>query len=95
MRDPVRYRDRSIGNEMNSRHCFFFAFAFSLVVALTASPVHAQTRVGEAAVVKNEVVRVAASATTQINVGDGLLRDEKNNPRNDGGARGRMTENRR
>jgi hypothetical protein len=61
---------------MNSRHCFFFAFAFSLVVALTASPVHAQTRVGEAAVVKNEVVRVAASATTRINVGDGLLRDE-------------------
>ena len=61
---------------MNSRHCFLFAFAFSLLVALTASPVHAQTRVGEAAVVKNEVVRVAASATTQINVGDGLLRDE-------------------
>src|SRR5229473_1291311 len=61
---------------MNLRHCFFSAFAFSLVVALTASPVHAQTRVGEAAVVKNEVVRVAASATTQINVGDGLLRDE-------------------
>jgi hypothetical protein len=38
--------------------------------------VHAQTRVGEAAVVKNEVVRVAASAATRINVGDGLLRDE-------------------
>jgi hypothetical protein len=47
-----------------------------MAVALTAGPVHAQTRVGEAAVVKNEVVRVAASATTQINVGDGLLRDE-------------------
>ncbi|MEH2567293.1 hypothetical protein V1289_006920 [Bradyrhizobium sp. AZCC 2289] len=61
---------------MNSRHCFFSAFAFSLVVALMASPVHAQTRVGEAAVIKNEVVRVAASATTQINVGDSLLRDE-------------------
>lgn len=61
---------------MNSRQCFLSTFAFSLVVALTASPVHAQTRVGEAAVVKNEVVRVAASATTQINVGDGLLRDE-------------------
>jgi hypothetical protein len=47
-----------------------------MAVALAAGPVHAQTRVGEAAVVKNEVVRVAASATTQINVGDGLLRDE-------------------
>src|SRR3982075_1429577 len=61
---------------MNSRHWFFSAFALGLLVALTASPVHAQTRVGEAAVVKNEVVRVAASATSQINVGDGLLRDE-------------------
>jgi hypothetical protein len=61
---------------MNSRHCFLFVFAYGLVVALTASPVHAQSRVGAAAVVKNEVVRVSASATTQINVGDGLLRDE-------------------
>ena len=42
----------------------------------TASPLSAQTRVGEAAVVKNEVLRVAGSATSQINVGDGLLRDE-------------------
>ena len=39
-------------------------------------PALAQTRVGEAAVVKNEVVRVVGSATRQINVGDGLLRDE-------------------
>ena len=61
---------------MNSRHCFLSAFVLALVVALTAFPVQAQTRVGEAAVVKNEVVRVAASATSQINVGDGLLRDE-------------------
>jgi len=61
---------------MNSRHTTLFAFAVVLVVALAASSVHAQTRVGEAAVVKNEVVRVAASASTQIKVGDGLLRDE-------------------
>jgi hypothetical protein len=61
---------------MNSRRCFLSASAFGLAVALTSSPVHAQTHVGEAAVVKNEVVRVAASATSQINVGDGLLRDE-------------------
>ena len=61
---------------MNLRHWFLSAFALVLVVALAATPVHAQTRVGEAAVVKNEVVRVAASATTQIKVGDGLLRDE-------------------
>ena len=61
---------------MNSRHCFFSAFVLALVVALTAGPVHAQTRVGEAAVVKNEVVRVADTSTSQINAGDGLLRDE-------------------
>jgi hypothetical protein len=60
---------------MNSRHGFFLALTLGLVVTLTARPVQAQTRVGEAAVVKNEVVRVAA-ATTQINVGDALLRDE-------------------
>ena len=35
-----------------------------------------QTRVGEAAVIQNEVVRVAGSASSQINVGDGVLRDE-------------------
>src|SRR5690349_15389860 len=61
---------------MNSRLCFLSLLSFGFVVALTASPVQAQTRVGEAAVVKNEVVRVAGSATSQINVGDGLLRDE-------------------
>jgi len=41
-----------------------------------ANPAHAQTRVGEAAVIQNEVVRVMGSATSQINVGDGVLRDE-------------------
>jgi hypothetical protein len=47
-----------------------------LAAGLAATPADAQTRVGEAAVVQNEVVRVGASASTQINVGDGLLRDE-------------------
>ena len=41
-----------------------------------ANPAHAQTRVGEAAVIQNEVVRVMGSATSQISVGDGVLRDE-------------------
>jgi hypothetical protein len=76
VRDPVRCRDKSIGYEMNSRNCFVFLFAIGLLAALTASPVRAQKRVGEAAVVKNEVLRVAASSTTQIKVGDGLVRDE-------------------
>jgi hypothetical protein len=61
---------------MNLRHCFLSVLIIGSVLALAAGPVHAQKRVGEAAVVKNEVVRVAASSTTQINVGDGLLRDE-------------------
>ncbi|WP_235983778.1 FecR family protein [Bradyrhizobium australiense] len=41
-----------------------------------AMPAYAQARVGEAAVVKDEVLRVAGPSTTQIKVGDGLLRDE-------------------
>jgi hypothetical protein len=56
----------------------FFGIGLSatgLVTAL-AVPAYAQTRVGEAAVVKNEVLRVAGPSTTRINVGDGLLRDE-------------------
>src|ERR1700686_3841376 len=47
-----------------------------LATGLAADPAHAQARVGEAAVIKNEVVRVAGSVTSQINVGDGVLRDE-------------------
>ena len=50
-------------------------FALCLTVGFAANA-QAQTRVGEAAVVKNEVVRVTASATSRINVGDGVLRDE-------------------
>jgi hypothetical protein len=61
---------------MNLRNGFIFLFAFGLLAALTASPVRAQTRVGEAAVVKNEVLRVAGASTIQIKVGDGLVRDE-------------------
>jgi hypothetical protein len=61
---------------MNLRNCFLSFVAFSVAIALTAVPASAQTRVGEAAVVKNEVLRVAASSTTQIKVGDGLVRDE-------------------
>ena len=63
---------------MNSR-CgvlYIYISAFCFAAGLTANPAHAQARVGEAAVVQNEVVRVAGSATSQINVGDGVLRDE-------------------
>ena len=61
---------------MNSRNYSFFLFVLGAIAVLAASPLSAQTRVGEAAVVKNQVLRVAGSATSQLNVGDGLLRDE-------------------
>ena len=61
---------------MNLRNCVFCISALCLAAGLAANTAHAQTRVGEAAVVKNEVVRVIGSASSQINVGDGVLRDE-------------------
>ena len=69
-------RDESIGSEMNWDHGFFSVSALCLVAGLAANPAHAQARVGQAVIIKNEVVRVAGPATSQINVGDGVLRDE-------------------
>jgi ferric-dicitrate binding protein FerR (iron transport regulator) len=76
VRDPVWWRDGSIGNEMNWRYVVLFIPTLCAIAGLAAGPAHAQTRVGEAAVVKNEVVRVAGSASNQISVGDDVLRDE-------------------
>src|SRR6187551_3963850 len=61
---------------MNFRNYVYFLSAIGFLTALTASSAQAQVRVGEAAVVKNEVLRVAGPSTTQIKVGDGLVRDE-------------------
>src|SRR6202521_4857071 len=61
---------------MNFRHGVLYIFALGLAAGLATSPAHAQARVGEAALVQNIVVRVMGSATSQINVGDGVLRDE-------------------
>jgi hypothetical protein len=61
---------------MNWRYGIVFVSALCLAAELAANPAYAQARVGEAAVVKNEVVRIAASASSQINVGDAVLRDE-------------------
>jgi hypothetical protein len=47
-----------------------------LAAGLGTARVHAQTRVGEAAVIQNQVVRVMGSASSQLSVGDGVLRDE-------------------
>ena len=54
----------------------FLLFPTLLSITLCAAPcAQAQTRVGEAVLVQNEVVRVAAG-TTPINVGDSMMRDE-------------------
>jgi hypothetical protein len=58
------------------RNCILSTLAIFLLAAIELAPANAQTRVGEAAVIKNEVVRVAGSASSQINVGDAVLRDE-------------------
>ncbi len=61
---------------MNWRRCVAFVFAFCVAAVVAAPRAHAQApaRIGEAAVVHNEVVNV--TTTNQINVGDGVLRDE-------------------
>jgi hypothetical protein len=50
--------------------------ALWLAAGCVASPASAQTRVGEAAVIQNEVVQVMGATSHPINVGDGVLRDE-------------------
>jgi hypothetical protein len=61
---------------MIARNYIFAVLGICLVAGIDSASAQAPMRVGEAAVVKNEVLRVAASSTSQINVGDGLLRDE-------------------
>src|SRR3981189_2545445 len=61
---------------MNLRYGVLCISTLCLATGLAASPAHAQARVGEAAVVKNEVARVMGPASSQSNVGDGVLRDE-------------------
>jgi hypothetical protein len=69
--------DKSIGiSKMILRSCVVFIFALCLAGPLAVSSAQAQARVGEAVLVQNEVLRVSAASTAQINVGDGLLRDE-------------------
>jgi hypothetical protein len=61
---------------MTLRSCVVFLLAFCVAAAVAVSSACAQARVGEAVLVQNEVLRISVSTTTQINVGDGLLRDE-------------------
>ena len=67
---------KSIGHAMNWRYGVLCISALCLATGLAACPAAAQTRVGEAAVIKNEVVRVLGPATSRINVGDSVVRDE-------------------
>lgn len=57
------------------------------LAAFASNRAEAQTRVGEAAIVKNSVVRVAATTSGQLKVGDGLLRDEGVRTGSDSAAR--------
>ncbi|THD62332.1 MAG: hypothetical protein E7813_20615 [Bradyrhizobium sp.] len=77
---------------MNWRHSVLCISAL-LAAGLAASPAYAQARVGEAAVVQNQVVRVAGPATSQINVGDSLLRNETVHTGQDSAARLVMADN--
>ena len=61
---------------MGWRKCILLTSGICLLAGLASAPASAQTRVGEAAVIRNEVVRVAGSAGGQINVGDSVVRNE-------------------
>jgi hypothetical protein len=76
-----------IGNQMYWRHRNLLASTLCIAATLAMTSARAETRVGEAVIIKNEVLRVATSATSQINVGDGVLRDENVRTGNDSAAR--------
>jgi hypothetical protein len=61
---------------MGWRHGILLISAICLLADVASAPAFAQTRVGEAVVIKKEVVRVTGSAPNQINVGDSVVRDE-------------------
>jgi hypothetical protein len=61
---------------MGWRNCILLISGICLLADFASAPALAQTRVGEAAVIKNQVHRVTGSAASQISVGDSVLRDE-------------------
>jgi hypothetical protein len=60
---------------MIGRNYILSTLAICALAVIASAPAHAQ-RVGEAAVVQNEVIKVAGSGGNQINVGDAVLRNE-------------------
>ena len=61
---------------MGWRNCILLISGICLLADFASAPAFAQARVGEAAVIKNQVHRVTGSAASQISVGDSVLRDE-------------------
>jgi hypothetical protein len=61
---------------MGWRDSILLMSGICLLAGFVSAPASAQTRVGQAAVIKNQVHRVTGSATSQISVGDSVLRDE-------------------
>src|SRR3984957_18458668 len=62
--------------DMGWRNCTLVIAGICLLAGFASAPVSAQTRVGQAAVIKNQVHRVTGSAASQINVGDNVVPDE-------------------
>ena len=61
---------------MRLRSCTFAVFVCAAASLAAPSAFASEARVGEAVVVQNSVVRVATDATSPVNVGDSMLRDE-------------------
>jgi hypothetical protein len=61
---------------MNWRQRVFLISILLPLAGLALHPAQAQTRVGEAVLVQNQVARVAGSLSMPVNVGDSLMRDE-------------------
>ena len=61
---------------MGWRNSIILMSGICLLAGFVSAPASAQTRVGQAAVIKNQVHRVSGSATSQISVGDSVVRDE-------------------
>jgi hypothetical protein len=61
---------------MNWRNYIIAALTICVSSEISKAYAQAPARVGEAAVVQNQVIRVSGSGGTQINVGDAVLRNE-------------------
>jgi hypothetical protein len=58
------------------KRCEHVVLTSILLVVAASCPARAQTRVGQAVLVQNQVVRVADSLSMPVTVGDSLMRDE-------------------